>query len=175
MTEEQLLEWAEDMLCSPEDWKWLWSWESAETPLLSPMSPLLPPPYDASSASLLSMSTSNALSTSALFVEPLHLVTPSEPVPCAPALFAENLVMWAPLTQPQPWLAHTLSLSEWVTSDDLELVPQGYSGGNVMIEEPSYSFSPFSASDCTLFSHFSFDDFVAVAFLDLAGDLNVQI
>ena len=43
------------------------------------------------------------------------------------------------------------------------------------VEEPPISFSPFSLSDCTLISHFSFDDFVAVAFPDLAGDLDMQI
>ena len=45
----------------------------------------------------------------------------------------------------------------------------------VTVEEPPMSFSPFSLMDCTLLSHFSFNDFVAVAFPDLAGDLDVQI
>ena len=37
------------------------------------------------------------------------------------------------------------------------------------------SFSPFSLVDCMLLSHFSFNDFVTVAFPDLAGDLDTQI
>ena len=44
-----------------------------------------------------------------------------------------------------------------------------------MVEETPTSFSPFSPVDCTLLSHFLFNDFVAVAFLDLAGDLDSQI
>ena len=46
---------------------------------------------------------------------------------------------------------------------------------NVMIEEAPTSFSPFSLVDCMLLSHFSFNDFIAVAFPDLAGDLDIQI
>ena len=45
----------------------------------------------------------------------------------------------------------------------------------VTAEEPPTSFSPFSLVDCTLISHFSFNDFMAVAFPDLAGDLDIQI
>ena len=45
----------------------------------------------------------------------------------------------------------------------------------VTIEDPPIPFSPFSYADCTMLSHFSFDDFIAVAFPDLAGDLDVQI
>ena len=45
----------------------------------------------------------------------------------------------------------------------------------VAVEEAPTSFSPFSLVDYTLFSHFSFNDSVAVAFLDLAGDLDIQI
>ena len=45
----------------------------------------------------------------------------------------------------------------------------------VMVEEAPTSFSPFSLIDCTLLSHFSFDDFIAVAFLDLARDLDALI
>ena len=48
-------------------------------------------------------------------------------------------------------------------------------GVSVTIEDPPISFSPFSYADCTMLSHFSFDDFIAVAFPDLAGDLDVQI
>ena len=45
----------------------------------------------------------------------------------------------------------------------------------VTIEDPPISFSPFSTVDCTMLNHFSFNDFVAIAFPDLAGDLDVQI
>ena len=83
--------------------------------------------------------------------------------------------MWAPVVQPQPQLAHPLSLPEWATWEDLESVPQGYDRGNVTVEETPTSFSPFSLVDCMLLSHFSFNDFIAVAFPDLAGDLDIQI
>ena len=39
------------------------------------------------------------------------------------------------------------------------------------MEAPT-SFSPFSLTNCTLYSHFSFDDFVMIAFPDLTGDLD---
>ena len=45
----------------------------------------------------------------------------------------------------------------------------------VTVEEAPISFSPFSLADCSLFSHFSFNDFIATAFPDLAGDLEIQI
>ena len=45
----------------------------------------------------------------------------------------------------------------------------------VTIENPPIPFSPFSLTNCTMLSHFSFNDFVAIAFPDLAGDLDVQI
>ena len=46
---------------------------------------------------------------------------------------------------------------------------------SVTIEDPPVSFSPFSLVDCTLLEHFSFNDFVAIAFLDIARDLDIQI
>ena len=46
---------------------------------------------------------------------------------------------------------------------------------NVMVEDPPIPFSPFSLADCTMLNHFSFNDFIAVAFPDLARDLNIQI
>ena len=69
LTDEVLLEWALDMLCSPEDWRWLWSPEPAETPSSS-LTQNPPPPlwYDASNVSPLSMSAPNAPSMSAPFV-----------------------------------------------------------------------------------------------------------
>ena len=45
----------------------------------------------------------------------------------------------------------------------------------VTVEEPPIPFSPFSSADCTMLNHFSFNDFIAIAFPDLAGDLDVQI
>ena len=45
----------------------------------------------------------------------------------------------------------------------------------VMVEEAPTSFSPFSLVNCMLLSHFSFNDFIAVAFPDLAEDLDAQI
>ena len=43
-----------------------------------------------------------------------------------------------------------------------------------MVEEATISFSPFTMVNCTLLSHFSFNDFVAIAFPDLAEDLDIQ-
>ena len=45
----------------------------------------------------------------------------------------------------------------------------------VTIEEPPIPFSPFSSADCTMLNHFSFNDFIAIAFPDIARDLDVQI
>ena len=51
LTDEVLLEWALDVLHSPEDWRWLWSLEPATTPLSSPTPNHPPQPwYGASSA-----------------------------------------------------------------------------------------------------------------------------
>ena len=44
-----------------------------------------------------------------------------------------------------------------------------------MVEDPPVPFSPFSLADCTMLNHFSFNDFVAIAFPDLAGDLDIQL
>ena len=41
--------------------------------------------------------------------------------------------------------------------------------------DPPISFSLFTLADCTLFSHFSFNDFIATVFPDLAEDLDIQI
>ena len=117
----------------------------------------------------------NALSTSAPFAEGPPLDILSTPTPCALAQSAESSVMWAPIVQLQPRLALPLSLSEWVTLEDFELVSQGYKGGNVMVEETPTSSSPFSLVNCMLLSHFSFNDFITIAFLNLARDLDVQI
>ena len=45
----------------------------------------------------------------------------------------------------------------------------------VTVEGPPVSFSPFTLVDCMALAHFSFNDFVAVAFPDLAKDLEIQI
>ena len=46
--------------------------------------------------------------------------------------------------------------------------------GVTVVEDPT-SFSPFPSTDCMLYSHFSFEDFVMIAFPDLTRDLNDQI
>ena len=45
----------------------------------------------------------------------------------------------------------------------------------VTVVEAPTSLSPFSPTDCTLYSHFSFNDFITVAFPDLTRDLDNQI
>ena len=45
----------------------------------------------------------------------------------------------------------------------------------VTVVEVPISFSPFMTADCMLFSHFSSNDFVSIAFLDLVKDLDIQI
>ena len=176
LTDEVLLEWALDVLCPLEDWRWLWSPEPMTTPSPSP-TPSQPLPLwcDAFNVSPLNMFTPNVLNTYALSVELPLQVTPNAPASCIPAPSVENSVMWAPVFQPQPWLSLPLSLPKWVTLESFELASQGYKRGNVMIKEPPTSFSPFSPTDCMLLSHFSFNDFIAVAFLDLARDLDIQI
>ena len=134
-----------------------------------------PPSYDASNVNPWTTYTLTAPSISAPSVEGLLLDTINTPVPYAPIQSVESSAMWAPIAQPQPWLALPLSLSKWVTLEDFESVPQGYKRGNVTVEEAPTSFSPFSLVDCMLRAHFSFNDFVTVAFLDLARDLNTQI
>ena len=176
LPDEVLLEWALDILCFPEDWRWLWSLEPAVTPSLSlTLNQPLQLWCDAFSVNPLNMSTPNALSMYAPSVMLPPPVTPNAPASCALALFVENSVMWAPVAQLQLQLTPPLSLPEWVTLEDFESAPQGYEGGNVMVLEAPTSFSPFSSTDCTLLTHFSFNDFIAVAFPDLAGDLDVQI
>ena len=127
LADKVLLEWALDVLCFLEDWRWLWSPEPATTPLLSLtlLNHQTPPSYNASNVNPWTMYTLTALSTSAPSVEGPLPDTLSIPVPCDPALSVESSVMWAPVVQPQPWLAHPLSLPEWVTLEDFESVPQG--------------------------------------------------
>ena len=109
------------------------------------------------------------------FAEELPLDILSAHAPCTHAQSVENSVMWTPVAQLQLQLACHLSLPKWVTLEDFELVSQGYEGGNVMVEEAPTSLSPFSLVDCTFISHFSFNNFIMVAFPDLAGDLDSPI
>ena len=83
--------------------------------------------------------------------------------------------MWAPLAQLQPQHTPHLSLPEWATWDNLESESQDYDRGNVTVVEAPISFSLFSSTDCMLYSHFSFDDFIMLAFPDLTRDLDDQI
>ena len=174
LTEEELQQWALDVLLCLEDWRWLWEPVRAPTPSTFPTPP---PPhlpwYNAFNASLPTTSALNALNTSAPSVEWLPQDIPNAPATCVPAPFVENSVMWAPVAQPQPQLAHPLP--EWLTEGVFESESRNYDGGNVMVEDPPIPFSPFSLTDCTLLSHFSFNDFIAVAFPDLARDLDIQI
>ena len=79
-------------------------------------------------------------------------------------------------TCPTATAARTPSLPPQMgTWDDLESESQGYDGGNVMVVETPTSFSLFLSTDCTLYSHFSFDDFVMIAFPDLTRDPDDQI
>ena len=164
------------MLRSLEDWRWLWNPEPATTPLISPTLQNHPPPllYDASNVNPWTTYAPIAPSISACSVDELLLDTLSAHAPCALAPSVENLAMWAPPAQPQPRHARHLSLPEWVTWDDLESESQGYDGGNVTVIETPTPFSPFSPTDCTLYSHFSFNDFIRIAFPDLTGDLDDQ-
>ena len=100
---------------------------------------------------------------------------PSALPPCVPAQSVENSVIWAPVVQPQPQLTHPLTLSEWVTLEGFESEPQSYDRGNVTVGEPRICFLPFTSVDCTIFSLFSFNDFIATAFPDLVKDLDIQI
>ena len=45
----------------------------------------------------------------------------------------------------------------------------------VTVEEPPISFSPLTLADCMALSHFSFNDFIAIDFLDLGKDLEIPI
>ena len=174
LTEEELQQWALDALLCLEDWKWLWELAPAPTPLTS-LTPPLPhlPWYSVSNANPPIMSAPNAPNTFAPSVNWPLLDTPNEHATCAPVPYVESSVMWAPVAQLQLLPMHPLP--EWLTDEVFESGPQIYDRGNVMVEDPPISFSPFSSADCTMLSHFSFNDFIAVAFPDLAGDLDIQL
>ena len=141
------------------------------------MSPTLPLPhplcYGAFSASPPTTYAPTPPSISAPFVDWLPLDIPNEPVTCAPVPYVGNSVMWAPVVQLQ--LQHVHPLPEWLVGGIFESESRSNDGGNVTVEGPPIPFSPFSLTDCTMLSHFSFNDFVAVAFPDIAGDLDIQI
>ena len=161
-----LLEWALDMLRSPEDWRWLWSPEATPTPSSFPTPPSHLPlsPYNASNVNPWNTYALSAPNMYAYSADESLLDTPNRPAPCIPAQSVESLVMWVPLAQLQPQLAHHLSLPKWATWDNLESESQGYERGNVTVVDALTSFSPFSSADCTLYSHFSFNNFVTIAF-----------
>ena len=174
LTEEELRQWTLDALLYPEDWRWLWEPVPAPTPLISLTPPLLHQRwYDASSVDPPTMSAPNVPSISAPSVKWPPLDTPNILATCAPAPYVENSVMWAPVAQPQPQLVHPPP--EWLTNRIFESGSQSNDRGNVMVEDPPISFSPSSLVNCTMLDHFSFNDFIAIAFLDLARDLDIQI
>ena len=175
LTEEELRQWALDALLSLEDWKWLWELPvPVPIQLTSPIPPLPHLPwYNASSAGPLTTFAPNVPNTSAPFVDWPCPDILNEPVPCAPVPYVESLVMWAPVAQPQP--LHVHPPPDWLTDGMLESESREYGRGNVTIEYVPIPFSPFSATDCTMLNHFSFEDFIAIAFPDLAGDLDIQI
>ena len=80
------------------------------------------------------------------------------------AVCQQNKVNTHPTIPPLCPISSTISLPFKQLSVDL-----------VTVEEAPTSFSPFSLVDGTLLSHFSFNDFVTIAFLDLTGDLDSQI
>ena len=175
LTEEELQLWAVDALLCLEDWKWLWeSPAPAPTQSMSPTPPLpCLPWYDASSVDPPTTFTPNAQSTSVPSADWLRLDIPNKPVTCAPVPYVENSVMWAPVAQPQ--LQHVHPPPEWLTEGIFESGSRSNDRGNVTVEEPPAPFSPFSLADCTMLDHFSFNNFVAIAFPDIAGDLDIQI
>ena len=127
LTDEALLEWALDVLHSPEDWRWLWSPGPATTPSSSPTpNQLLSPWYSVSNVNPLNTSIPNALSTYAPSVGLPPPDTPNTPASCIPAPSAENLVMWASVVQLQLRPALPLSLPKWAILEDFESVPQSY-------------------------------------------------
>ena len=77
------------------------------------------------------------------------------------------------IAQPQP--LHVRLPPDWLTEGIFKPESRSNDGGNVTVEDTPISFSPFSLADCTLLEHFSFNDFVAIAFPDIAGDLDIQI
>ena len=119
LTEEELRQWALDALLCLEDWKWLWEPVQASTPL---MFPTPPPPhllwYGVFNAGPPTMSAPNAQNASAPSVEWPPQDTPNVLATCTPVPFVANSVMWAPVAQPQPQLAHPLP--EWLINEGFE-------------------------------------------------------
>ena len=115
----------------------------------------------------------NVPNISAPSVDWLPLDIPNKPVTCIPVPYVGNSVMWAPVVQLQLQRVHPPP--DWLTEGTFESGSQSNDGGNVTVEDPPIPFSPFSVTDCTMLSHFSFNDFIVITFPDLARDLDVQI
>ena len=66
-----------------------------------------------------------------------------------------------------------------IEKDNSELAARVYAQqrntATITVEDPPIPFSPFFLADCTMLDHFSFNDFIAIAFPDIAGDLDIQI
>ena len=103
LTEEELRQWALDVLLCPEDWKWLWELPAPAPTQLTSLIPPLPhlPWYNASSAGPPTTFAPSVPNVSAPSVNWPRLDIPNEPVTCAPVPYVENSVMWAPVAQPQ--------------------------------------------------------------------------
>ena len=76
--------------------------------------------------------------------------------------------MWGIISQPSLWLAYldhpVMGLEEQAW--ELESGSQAYKGGNVTVEDPTLSFSPYFSPS------FSFDNSITCAFPDIAMDLD---
>ena len=73
------------------------------------------------------------------------------------------------------WRHCSLCQYAWFSLLALPSIVLMYLTPAIMVEEAPTSFSPFSLTDCMLLSHFYFNDFVAVAFPDLARNPDTQI
>ena len=96
---------------------------------------------------------------------------PSTPVPGISVSAVDNEVMWGTVAQPLPWLAYQdcpvteLEEQAW----ELKSESWAYKGGNVMVEDPTLSFS------LSYSSPFSFDNFITYAFPDNAMDSDALV
>ena len=79
----------------------------------------------------------------------------------------------------QNWSLHWCLSLQMQTQGDPYILPRNCNPTAflefVMVMEAPTSFSLFSPTDCTLYSHFSFDNFVMIAFPDLTRDLDNPI
>ena len=88
-------------------------------------------------------------------------------------MLAFCLTMAMSMFLPMPTSAVLLSLATMTIPLQVTLVFSKLA--SVTVEDPPIPFSPFSLADCTLLDHFSFNDFIVIAFPDIAGDLDIQI